>query len=69
MIVADHSKFGRLSLAFLCGLDAIGELVVDPGLSGSDRAMLEAAGVKVHLAPFPEETNGSSRVNGSRTES
>ena len=59
MIVADHTKFGRLSLAFLCGLDAISELVVDPGLSGPDRAMLEAAGVRVHLAALPPETNGS----------
>jgi DeoR family transcriptional regulator, fructose operon transcriptional repressor len=68
MIVADHSKFGRLSLAFLCGLDAIADLVVDRDLGESDRAMLEAAGVKVHLAPLPPETNGSTRVNGSRTD-
>lgn len=68
LIVADHSKFGRLSLAFLCGLGAIGDLVVDPGLSGPDRAMLEAAGVTVHLAAIPSDGNGSSRVNGSRTE-
>ena len=68
MIVADRSKFGRLSLAFLCGLDAIGDLVVDLGLAESDRAMLEAAGVRVHLAPLPHETNGSTRVNGPRTD-
>src|SRR4051794_10118861 len=68
MIVADHTKFGRLSLAFLCGLDAIGDLVSDPGLSGRDRSLLEDAGVKVHVAPPPPEANGSSRVNGSRTE-
>jgi DeoR/GlpR family transcriptional regulator of sugar metabolism len=68
MIVADRSKFGRLSLAFLCGLDAINDLVVDPALSESNRAMLEAAGVRVHLAPLPIETNGSTRVNGPRTD-
>ncbi len=62
MIVADHSKFGRLSLAFLCGLDAIADLVVDPALADPDRAMLERAGVMVHLAPPAAE------VNGSRTE-
>ena len=67
-IVADRSKFGRLSLAFLCGLDAIRDLVVDPGLSEGDRAMLEAAGVTVHLAVLPGESNGPSRVNGSRNE-
>src|SRR5947209_1420620 len=68
MIVADHTKFGRISLAFLCGLDAIGELVADPGIREPDRSMLEAAGVRVHLATLPPETNGSTRVNGSRTE-
>ncbi len=68
MIVADHSKFGRLSLTFLCDLKAIGELVVDPGLAFEDRTMLEAAGVKVHLAPLPVDANGSSRLNGSRIE-
>jgi DeoR/GlpR family transcriptional regulator of sugar metabolism len=68
MIVADHSKFGRLSLTFLCALEAIDDLVVDPDLAEADRAMLEAAGVRVHFAPLPAETNGSSRVNGPRTE-
>jgi len=68
MIVVDHTKFGRLSLAFLCGLDAIADLVVDSGLAEADRAMLRAAGVRVHLAALPPETNGSPRVNGSRTE-
>jgi DeoR family transcriptional regulator, fructose operon transcriptional repressor len=69
MIVADHSKFGRLSLAFLCGLDAIADLVVDPALAEADRQMLEAAGVRVHLAPLPLDANGSTRSNGPRTES
>jgi DeoR/GlpR family transcriptional regulator of sugar metabolism len=68
MIVADHTKFGRLSLAFLCDLGAINELVVDPGLSDQDRTMIEAAGVKVQVANLPVEVNGSARVNGSRTE-
>ena len=67
-IVADHSKFGRLSLAFLCNLDAIRDLVVDPGVSAGDRAMLEAAGVTVHLSPPPDESNGTPRANGARTE-
>ena len=72
MIVADHTKFGRLSLAFLCGLDAIGDLVVDPALAEADRAMLEAAGVRVHLAPLthPRTRMGRREVHPrSRTES
>ncbi len=76
MIVADHSKFGRLSLAWLCGLEAIGTIVVDPGLPDDGRSMLEAAGVAVHLAPMPSvsespaaSTNGVHRPSGPRTES
>src|SRR5271169_2740652 len=33
VIVADHSKFGRLALARLCGLDEVARVVVDSGLS------------------------------------
>ena len=70
MIVADHTKFGRLSLAFLCGLDAIADLVVDPGLGESGRAMLEAAGVRVHVAPLPHpEANGRAVESSRRVES
>ena len=64
-IVADHTKFGRLSLAFLCGLDEIDDLVVDPGIGAADRAMLEAAGVRVHLAEMGTSPAGPpARVNG-----
>ena len=44
MIVADHTKFGRLALARLCGLEEVDQVVVDSGLSDEDRAMLEQAG-------------------------
>ena len=63
IIVADHTKFGRLSLAFLCGLAEVDDLVVDPGIQPADRAMLEAAGVTVHLA---ELDNLQRNPNGSR---
>src|SRR4051794_15886728 len=49
IIVADHSKFGRLALARLCGLEAIGRVVVDRGLPDEYRGILEAAGVAIHL--------------------
>ena len=74
MIVADRSKFGRLSLAWLCGLDAVADLVVDAGVAEVHRIMLEAAGVRVHLAPAIVETNEGdaspllpARVPGSRS--
>src|SRR5271157_3352830 len=59
MIVADHTKFGRLALARLCGLDEVDQVVVDSGLSEESRAMLEGAGVPIHEAPVVE-----SRSNG-----
>src|SRR5262245_26283312 len=54
MIVADYSKFGRLALARLCGLDEIDLVVSDPALSDEHRAMLDSAGVAVHVAPMSE---------------
>ncbi|WP_435017241.1 DeoR/GlpR family DNA-binding transcription regulator [Tundrisphaera sp. TA3] len=59
MIVADRSKFGRLSLAWLCGLDAVADLVVDAGVAEVHRQMLESAGVRVHLAaPIADAGDG-----------
>jgi DeoR/GlpR family transcriptional regulator of sugar metabolism len=71
MIVADRSKFGRLALARLCGLDAIRHLVVDPALPEEYGTILEAAGVTIHRAPFdgsrtPGASNGASRTGGLR---
>jgi DeoR/GlpR family transcriptional regulator of sugar metabolism len=73
MIVADHSKFGRLSLARLCGLDEVQHLVVDAGLPEKHRAILESAGVRIHVAPLETEVahgaaNGSPRLDSSRIE-
>ncbi len=41
VIVADHTKFGRLALARLCGLDEVDQVVVDSGLTDENRSMLE----------------------------
>jgi DeoR/GlpR family transcriptional regulator of sugar metabolism len=60
MIVADHTKFGRLALARLCGLEDVDQVVVDSALSDQDRAMLAAAGVSIHEAAVcdPRANNG-----------
>src|SRR5437667_1805141 len=52
VIVADHTKFGRLALARLCGLEEVQHLVVDPGLPDEYRAVLDSAGVRIHIAPL-----------------
>ncbi len=54
MIVADHTKFGRLALARLCGLEDVDQVVVDSALSDQDRAMLEGTGVSIHEAAVSE---------------
>jgi len=61
MIVADHTKFGRLALARLCGLEEVHSIVVDSGLGAEHRAMLEEAGLAIHIAPVAEgRSNGAS---------
>ena len=69
VIVADHTKFGRLALARLCGLDEVHRLVTDPGLADEYRAILEEAGVTIHLASLGEtpNTNGASTAEAPRT--
>lgn len=71
-VAADHTKFGRPSLARLCGLQEIHGLFVDPGLSDDDRRMLEDASVTVHVASLESETrngatDGSRRAGPART--
>src|SRR3954470_7867000 len=73
VIVADQSKFGRLALARLCGLDEVQHLVVDPGLPDSYRGLLDSAGVRIHIAPLENEgghgaANGAPRPDSSRTD-
>lgn len=64
MIVADHTKFGRLALARLCGLDEATSIVVDSGLGEAERAMLLGAGLRVHAAD-----GEGARANGVLVES
>jgi len=62
VIVADATKFGRLSLSRLCGLEEVHALVSDPALPAEFRAPLAAAGVRVHLANTDAEPrNGHAR--------
>jgi DeoR/GlpR family transcriptional regulator of sugar metabolism len=65
MIVADHTKFGRLALARLCGLDEISSVVVDGGLSDEHRAMLDASGLPVHIARVSDSRNNGAMVGPS----
>ncbi|MEX2121063.1 MAG: DeoR/GlpR family DNA-binding transcription regulator [Pirellulales bacterium] len=50
IVVADSSKFGRQSLALLCPLEAIDNLVVDHGISQEWQSKINAAGVNLVIA-------------------
>jgi len=47
VIVADRTKIGRQALAFLCELSTIETLVIDAGLTQSQKELIEQAGVKL----------------------
>jgi DeoR/GlpR family transcriptional regulator of sugar metabolism len=64
VIVADHTKFGRIALARLCGLDEVDRVVVDSGLGQEHRDMLTDAGLAIHVAPIHD-----GRQNGTLIES
>lgn len=50
ILVADSSKFGRKSMAFICEPSRINTVITDEGISNEDRKRLEDAGVKVIIA-------------------
>ncbi len=55
VIVADHTKFGRLALARLCGLNDVHRVVTDAGLPAEFREVLDAAGVRLDVTSVGRE--------------
>lgn len=51
ILVADRSKFGRITFSRICGLDRVHRVITDDRLPLNTANALAAAGVKVHLAP------------------
>ena len=51
IVVADSTKFGRQSLAHLCGLGDVKHMVVDHEIQSEWRKKITAAGPKLHVAP------------------
>ncbi|MGB7326067.1 MAG: DeoR/GlpR family DNA-binding transcription regulator [Rubripirellula sp.] len=54
IVVADSSKFGKVSLSRLCGLQEVGTVVSDEGIENSWKEHLEFADVKLVLASASE---------------
>jgi DeoR/GlpR family transcriptional regulator of sugar metabolism len=68
IVATDRTKFGRLALSRLCGLEEIHAMVVDDGLSAAYRDMLNEAGVRLHLAPIGAEIENDVTPSVTRTE-
>jgi DeoR/GlpR family transcriptional regulator of sugar metabolism len=50
VVVADHTKFGRQALAFLCEQAAIDTLIVDAGLTAEQRSIVDESHVRLIVA-------------------
>lgn len=55
VVVADSTKFGKQSLAFLCEQAAIDTLIVDRGLSEAQRGLIDETNVRLVVAGQGEE--------------
>lgn len=53
IVAADHTKLGHSAFAAICSLDDIDTLVTDAPPTSDFRELLDAAGVKVAVAPSP----------------
>ena len=51
VVLVDSSKFDQRSSLVLCGLDRVSTLITDEGISDKAAAMLDAADVKLIVAP------------------
>jgi DeoR/GlpR family transcriptional regulator of sugar metabolism len=56
VVGADHTKIGRQALAFLCELGAVDTLIVDSGLSQSQRDLVSQANIHLVVAGDTQDT-------------
>ncbi len=56
IVLADHTKFGQLSLTKLCELEEVTRMVVDRGLNAKYRDLLNSRGVPFMIADHDEDS-------------
>jgi DeoR family fructose operon transcriptional repressor len=56
ILVADHSKFGRVTFGRVCGLERLDAIVTDEGLPDRFAAALADRGLTLHVARAPRST-------------
>jgi DeoR/GlpR family transcriptional regulator of sugar metabolism len=59
VIVADHTKFGRQALAFLCESSAVDTIIVDSELKPDQRALIDETQVRLIIAGDASNGEGS----------
>jgi DeoR family fructose operon transcriptional repressor len=53
ILVADHSKFGRVTFGHVCGLERLDAIVTDEGLPERFATAIADRGLKLHIARAP----------------
>lgn len=68
IVLADHTKFGKVSLSQICRLQDVDRVVTDDGLDSQWKPWLESSGVELSLATAfhsPTSPNHSDATNSS----
>jgi DeoR/GlpR family transcriptional regulator of sugar metabolism len=58
IVLADHSKFGRVAPLKISNLNAVHQIITDDGITEADRRAVESLGVEVVVSGQPEFTRG-----------
>ncbi|MFI5254184.1 MAG: DeoR/GlpR family DNA-binding transcription regulator [Candidatus Limnocylindrales bacterium] len=58
VLLADHSKFGRESLAKIAPITAVDTIITDPGIDPAEADAIREAGVELIIAPLGAEQSG-----------
>ncbi len=53
--LVDHSKFGRVSLAAICGVSSLTDVISDNHIAPDHRSELEARGIRVSIGDINDE--------------
>jgi DeoR family transcriptional regulator of aga operon len=57
IVVADHTKFGRVASAYIAPVERVTTIVTDAGIDPDKVARLEAIGVQVIIADVERKEN------------
>jgi DeoR family fructose operon transcriptional repressor len=67
ILVADHSKFGRVTLGRVCGLERLAAVVTDAGIADRFVTAFAARRIKLHVASAPRSRTTTVMPRARRT--